>query len=198
MREIIKDFSIGYGLDGGGYEFESCKVAGHKFLYLDSGLDYLPIGQNQCDFVVCSPGGRESLPEFLWQTDTVPFYDSLGTLAGYENIVEVFRRCDSGLVYESDRECDCNGYYDEDHVWNYSGNFSDAPHPKCERCEGDGYVLSPGFTYSTYERMDGEDLYFHPFAWLAILSDCAHFSQSHDDQKSDTEYPILVDRQKEA
>jgi len=169
MQGAIESFTVGYGLDGGGHEFESCKVAGNKFLYLDSGLDYLPTGQNQCDFVVIRPHRQWTPPKFLWQRHQEQYCDALFTRL-YEWRVSVWQLSASGEVYDSERDCHCHGRTREG-AWEFTGNWLDKPWPDCPRCEGTGYVESPAFGYGAYEALDMDDYRRHPLAWLAFMTE---------------------------
>jgi len=170
MREIIKDFSNGYDLDAGGYQFEGCRVADGEYLYLDAGLDHLPVDREGCDFLVASARYVWSPPPLLWEAAETAYCDALGARL-YRREVSLYRKVSSGLVLDSERSCNCHGRPDGAR-WECTGNLLGDPYPSCERCEGTGYVDSPGFNYATYAAIDSEDTYRHPWLWFAAVS-CA-------------------------
>ena len=45
--------------------------------------------------------------------------------------------------------------YDGDLYFEHTGNSSDKAYPDCHRCEGDGYVDSPGGWWAVYALQDG-------------------------------------------
>jgi len=42
--------------------------------------------------------------------------------------------------------------------WQITGNPLDQPHPQCERCEGDGIVVSTGGAWALYEEVDAVEI----------------------------------------
>ena len=168
MEETARHFSIGYDLDGGGYEFEPVTIDDRDFLYLDCGLDYLPLpDRHDIDFVVLDTSypytPTKQLPKFLVGIDDTHVY--------------VSRRTEHGVFDDSDRECNCHGHKpgtfeaQQREDWVYTGNTYDKPNPQCERCEGHGYVDSPGAFYAGYTRAYEADEDYHPFFWLAVALD---------------------------
>jgi len=42
-------------------------------------------------------------------------------------------------------------------LWVFTGDVRDDPYPDCHRCQGDGYVISPGGCWALYERQWDEE-----------------------------------------
>lgn len=133
-RKLVARCTFGYDLDSGGYEWEIAlpeknlpKDLG-TVLLLDSGLDYLPIGQGSSSIAFCAflPGNRElSLPDVIEEEDG-------------DRYVLVFR----GLFETTDRHCTCVEWEERE--------GTGEVHPDCHRCDGDGTLESPGGAYGLY------------------------------------------------
>jgi hypothetical protein len=92
-----------------------------------------------------------------------------------------------GALNETDRDCHCHGkkqcpnceqevpyddasfcpacgtaYLDEhgklrQNAWEFTGNCMDKPYPDCNRCEGDGFVISDGGKWALYGLHEEDD-----------------------------------------
>lgn len=155
--EAIKRANYGYDLDGGGYSFEEAPptLGGAVIVWTDPDLDYLGLSDVM--------PGRDfyglSCPVFAFAPNSGHFrpYDFRRT---YKDGDDTYVRICHGDFTETDRECHCHGKWGPD-GWEATGDTSDDPHPECERCEGDGYVVSPGGEWAIYaleEEDDGDEL----------------------------------------
>jgi hypothetical protein len=206
---LVRQWTLGYDLDGGGHEFEEpsggyWKTTGDcVLLWEDPDLDYI-IGSD----ILRGQDGTADLLVIAPNTGHHPAYqfpslyverDSDGDVVTYKRLVE-------GHLRISDRECYCHGkfvehtgaageadepeppeivvqwlneqtddvgdYLDSDvreHVlldvdgevkavnlpvtWQYTGSIRDKPYPGCDRCEGGGYLDSPGGEFALYTRI---------------------------------------------
>jgi hypothetical protein len=210
------EWTLGYDLDGGGYEFEAPAnfnygrnywhrhTRGKVVLWDSPDLDYVglqdEVRQNNDwpDLLVC---GVADFPTEYVETDD-------------DGDVVTHKRIAQGVLHGGSHECSCygkldvwtgaagepdkpesiedvrrwllgdageriwNGYIGEAIVnpealrlkldrseasteeaklyWVFSGNPSDLPYPKCDRCRGDGYVDVPGGSWALYTRHYGD------------------------------------------
>ena len=188
MTPLEKLWTIGYGLDLGGYAFDSLGIpslaalqhagledAGPILCWDDPKRDDFPFGYPRSIawwklvLLVC-PADRFDMkwPDSFQRSD-------------YHYVLR-----SSGTVNESDRDCICHGRLVEwtgaagepskpedadwlraeaveqeilvevddpllDLMWDGTGNTSDRPYPSCNRCGGDGSVISPAGAYAWYE-----------------------------------------------
>jgi hypothetical protein len=145
--ERLEQLNFGYDLDGGGYSFENTTHKGLEgCVVLDSGLEYVlgesnPAADRDCVFLAFRPCGVYASLSTEWPETLESDYEE-----------EPFELLESGVLYETDHECNCHGIEsDETHVgWEFTGNVSDKPWPKCNRCDGEGYVLSEGGEWALY------------------------------------------------
>ena len=200
MTPLEKLWTIGYGLDLGGYEFEELnssnqhnnllwrlnharkpKPALKRLLcWEDPEGDYFPFGDPRergkwiLAVLLISPGsGGTVFPQTFTNR-------SRGC---------AYRLLSQGKVLKTDRDCICHGKLVEwtgaageprkpedadwlraeaveqkilvevddllpDLMWEGTGSTSDRPYPSCDRCGGDGSVISPGGVYAWYEVED--------------------------------------------
>jgi len=140
LDELEREWTIGYGLDGGGYAFEKAESIGGiepLLMWDDPDWGYIlgetPEGLDRGDTSVLyvAPGpasSRDDWPELLEDDDG----DSLWELA-----------C-NGWLAETDRECD----------WCGPGtDATDEEKASCKHCDGDGYVVSPGGGWAAYKAV---------------------------------------------
>jgi hypothetical protein len=164
-EQRLKELSWGYGLDGGGYEFENStwenlEVIG-AVVWESPDPDYVPWVYNlgdkrfhdiSCPIYAFIPqsgfGCEREWPQRLGEDDPESYQ---------------YRLVATGMVQETDRECDCHGkWVPEDNdfwkaSWQLSGSPGDDPHPKCPRCEGSGYVNSSAGQWAVYEEFEVEE-----------------------------------------
>tara|TARA_Y100000310_G_scaffold162652_1_gene162609 strand:+ start:134 stop:751 length:618 start_codon:yes stop_codon:yes gene_type:complete len=198
MTDLTRNWTLGYDLDTGGYEFEEPAEdsfwhgkpvllwEGPDADYIDSDWDV----DGDADLMVVAPNSghfqRYDFPE------------------SYTDGVQIFRKVGGGDLRPSDHECNCTGrlvawcgaagepQVPENPVdvlkwlqeagedaekliaddlcdsilldldgeirafaapvfWEGSGNSKDKPYPRCDRCDGEGHVDSPGGEYAIYE-----------------------------------------------
>lgn len=175
-KKWLQEVSYGYGLDGGGYEFEYpdprqfpvlLKAVPAALLWDDPDPDYVPwiydASGSQfdhygltCPIYVFDPhvgfGGSE--PEW---PKRICCLDDPET--------DHYRLVGTGRLAESERDCDCHGHWcvNEDDLWKAQWAMGERDsegnmhaHPKCPRCEGDAYVTSHGGYWALYS-MEVED-----------------------------------------
>lgn len=170
-------FEYGYDLDGGGHEVEDVTEADHPWsacIFWDD-PDYDCVGLSDI-----MKGGPLSTVFLFAQNsghftgwvypDVVPYKDT--TYVKYAQ----------GCFNETDHECNCHGgppgLDSEDSKkwleltdsmglsteqltavlqaveWEGTGDTSDSPYPLCKRCDGDGYVTSPGGEWAVYRATE--------------------------------------------
>jgi hypothetical protein len=136
-------------MDGGGYSWENVdpELLGIDGLVAwdDPDFDYLT-GE--------TPVHGESLV-FFWN----PWgFDTKWPLT-YKDGEYTYRLLERGVFYERDHECNCHGRYnlDEPLGWEFTGDSSDDPYPKCDRCEGDGYLTGEPGDYAVYVMFSEDD-----------------------------------------
>lgn len=146
--ERLTQLGYAYDLDCGGYEWENvtdgplaslaCVVWDDPDLDHVIGYDAIPREHRHgsCALLALAPNSGHWAAT-VWP-ERIPYDDE----------------CDrvlvaSGHLYETDHECMCHGR-DNDGEWEYTGDASDAPHPGCQRCDGDGYVTSDGGEWAFY------------------------------------------------
>lgn len=67
-------------------------------------------------------------------------------------------------------------------AWDFTGNYTDKPHPECERCEGDGFVDSPGGCWAIYRHdanAEEDEVVPAPHGLLAELREAAEACGRH-------------------
>ena len=164
-KERLTELAVGYGLDGGGYEFENptnpTLLAIGCVIWESPDLDYFcgfdAIGHGQAaDLLAFAPRGIFGNAAVFPLTLPGPWED------------RTYHRIASGYLSENEHECNCYGVHDLDEPlgWEFTGNVNDKPYPKCERCNGDGYVLSEGGSWAIYECQEVEH---------DTCGDCNHF-----------------------
>jgi hypothetical protein len=140
------EWTIGYGLDGGGYSLEPATEGPlaelGALIWDDPDWSYLP-GETpagcrgeSCLLAVSPNDGHFQSQEWP-KTIPSPWEDSHYVLTA------------TGYLNETDRDCDWCGAGCADE--------SQAQRDKCTRCDGDGYVTSPGGDYAAYILTDKED-----------------------------------------
>lgn len=147
--------TIGYDLDGGGYAFEpSPHFDEHTCVWNDPDCDYFPIG----DDMRCAISGEMSEVHFR------PF---MGEPEGgwpesyHDKDGDRWELIGQGRLYTTDRDCNCHGKPDPEGLagvgWTFTGDaYNDPARPDCHRCEGDGYVESPGGAFAVYVMRDAD------------------------------------------
>jgi|6_EtaG_2_1085325.scaffolds.fasta_scaffold62706_3 hypothetical protein len=150
--ERITEINNGYGLDGGGYSFEN-PDADHPLantgvlLWDDPDLDYF-LGSD----VVPHEHRYASCMVLVFAA-----YDGSYTFpnAWLDDDDDKITKVCEGVTYGTDRECNCHGQPNDGQTpWLYTGNCMDVPYPNCDRCDGDGYLDSPGGTWAIYAYID--------------------------------------------
>jgi hypothetical protein len=145
-------WTVGYGLDDGGYAFEpvDCDsgVPG-DLQWDDPDTNYFPFGAEEVDY------GRGLSLVLLIQT-CWPGLPNAWPVTYTDDNGDRYDLRSHGTVEESDRDCGCNGLAmaerDDEHriVWEFTGNGRDPAYPECPRCDGTGYVTSPGGAFAWY------------------------------------------------
>jgi hypothetical protein len=137
---LAERWTIGYDLDGGGYEFEPAGEPG-MLIWDRPDWDYFPFGDRKGDLLLIDayPAGydHKSMPAF--------WVDSSG---------QKYKLVSEGTVLETEHECGCWGHIDTDtDEWEFTGCASEGndPYPDCHRCDGTGYVESPGGFFAWYD-----------------------------------------------
>lgn len=142
--EQIKAINIGYGLDGGGHTFTEPPKALEglgAFVWDDPDNDYFPcrsdnnprLEELSCPVLAFAPQDGH-FERTIWPTEYVD--DS-----GHTMVLQW-----DGIVYGTDRECDC--VLDNEEYPDTDG---------CTRCSGDKYIDSPGGEFAIYARKAEED-----------------------------------------
>lgn len=148
----LKQLSIGYDLDGGGYEFEAAPDALGPCVavWTDPDFDYLPIERPRGYYSL-------SLPMFALAPNSGHFRRHEFPQSFIDSDGDTYRLVSSGVLYGSDRDCHCHGMADVSGAWFYTGNYMDGADPNCERCDGTGYIDSAGGEWALYALADDED-----------------------------------------
>jgi len=176
----LKELSVGYGMDGGGYEFEDAPepLGGAVVVWGDPDLDYLGLQDEDRDcpvdlFAFAPNSGhfpRHEFPKSFKEGD------------------QRYVRVNQGDLPESQPECNCNGHLavftgaagepqkplsggqvakflkagalieddvedGDELVWEFSDKTADTPYPDCDRCDGDGFVTSSGGEWAFYRLL---------------------------------------------
>lgn len=178
---LITRLNHGYGLDGGGYSFEPVTegpledkgiVAWDSFdadyiglhEYMEAGDDfYFAPFASDCDWPATLPGAwddtvlRKVAEGHLFETEHEcvchGVLDEWCGAAGEPreplDREAVKRFLAAGVRKAEDAEGDL--------FYRGTGNPSDAAYPDCHRCDGDGYVESPGGAWAIYRSETIED-----------------------------------------
>lgn len=178
-HDQLRQLSVGYDLDGGGYEFERAPDgldADDVVVWDDPDLDYLGlqdvvrIGDFSCPVFAFAPGDLDY--EFPESYEA----EGLGTMV----------RVATGVLHHTTHECNCHGKLmawtgaagepekpidrekaigwlasgeatvdqgsrDTDKLYfEHTGNPSDPAFPDCDRCGGEGRVPSSGGAWAIY------------------------------------------------
>jgi len=167
---LVKEWNLGYDLDGGGYSFERVRgtplgsaielllheeglplgtaqnIVEGLLMWDSPDLDYIigsdDLPRHQADLLLIAPGYNHD--NMSWP-DKIPEPDAEGNLGNL-----MFEKRAGGELYETDHQCSwCEG---AGHVRPEGAERSD-----CTRCDGDGYVNSPGGAWAIYERVEIEN-----------------------------------------
>ena len=183
-KEYLRNISIGYDLDGGGYEFEAADIDGLRELpcaiWSDPDLDYMGLQDSAYDYYSLSCPILAFAPN-SGHFEAVNYPERIGSGDS------IYQKRSSGIVQGSDRDCNCQGevgvcsgvsgmelsreqcaQYAEAGInmdlafknrvaWEYTCDSSDKPRPDCDRCDGTGYVDSMGGEWAIYSLVDDLD-----------------------------------------
>lgn len=182
----IKALNYGYDLDCGGHTFEKAPEAlGGAVVTLDDpDFDYFPIERPDdyyglsCPFLAFAPNSghfeAHEFPEEVEINGEMYFKVCEGQMYGSDREchchgklvewtgaageprepvgTEAIQWMASGKVRVDEDARSAEKLYFE-----HTGNTSDLPYPSCDRCEGDGYVDSPGGEWAIYAIKPEED-----------------------------------------
>lgn len=159
-EDAIKQLNNGYDLDGGGYTFERPP----------EGLQGLGCYVWDSPDVDCVPWVRDAVDYWKHSLHVYAFAPQDGHFPEtkwpekYTEDEWTRKLVAHGRLTTTDRSCHCHGYWAQDpddahkQAWNFTGNTKDDPWPNCDRCDGDGYVVSQGGEWALYTLAD-EDAY---------------------------------------
>lgn len=152
QSNACKECTIGYGLDGGGYEFEVFKGfwGDSVVCWDDPDFDYFPFPEAMPRHIKRHLFGVVVLFHPTWGFGSEHKFPLLIIRKNGEKL----RRISCGWLNETDRDCHCHGEFDRSGQWEFTGNVTDTPYADCERCNGDGYVISPGGQWAIYAQVE--------------------------------------------
>jgi hypothetical protein len=150
--EFAESFNVGYDLDGGGYSVDRPEAVSPwakaaTFTY-DGDLGYFGIEEprkhrGHCTMLAIAPNDGH-----------YPEHNFPDAVAGPDEWEGEWRKIDNGAMCASDHGCMwCGPGTGEDE----GGDGPEARRPNCTRCDGEGYVDSPGFEWALYAFIDSED-----------------------------------------
>jgi hypothetical protein len=160
----LKDLTVQWGLDGGGYSWENPKdypalakpVAGAVIWENPDHAYFLgedPCGRGKTDVLALSPGGfGYASPHFLdamiaaqWGYPERAWPNPIKDRRGY-----VYDLCANGTIYEHETECfACEGHG----TWE---NEKTGHTRKCTRCGGDGVIPVEAGSWACYVMRRGQ------------------------------------------
>ena len=199
MDPLCKLATIGYDLDGGGYAFEPGADDWLGYCVLDSGVDYL----HWCyegHKITSRIGGHSMVCVFDVHAsdDHMPLLACIGD--------RVYVKLHAYTVHETDHDCNCHGRpLDPDVVtaapddWEWTGNTMDEPYPNCDRCEGEGYVISPGGVMAFYATIDRVLQHFkeNPITLAGFLHQRSAYSAAEGIDNEPAAVQVAIDALKE-
>lgn len=156
---LIHEWNIGYDLDGGGYSFEYADppvvaaVAEANMARVISEYVLLSWDQPDLDYVTSGdvvPGGyrRATADLLLIVPNGGQEAEWPPTIRENNDDETELHLIAEGVLFETDHDCS----------WCGAGTGTEpSPDPNCQRCDGDGYVNSPGGAYGIYERREVEE-----------------------------------------
>lgn len=194
--ELLREWTLGYDLDCGGYEFSAAEEP------LAQGLVAADVDEDALESIVCLETSGGELDYIFGERingDILIVNAGSGFLPDvyeftHDGALHRYRRVDSGELYETDRECHCHGQLQawtgaagepkeplpwsklhpwlregtvyvapdvssdvQEFYWECTGSVTDKPYPDCTRCEGEGYVTSPGGTWAVYKEVEVDE-----------------------------------------
>lgn len=173
----LRAFELGYDLDGGGYtvdevqDFGGENAIGNVAVWERPDCDYFPFmecSHNDVDMLVFDMNGWPEWPQrvtigdshyALIEDGSVGESDHEcnchGMFSGVDGPSDMKRRIAKAVIAAIPNNTDdftrleeCLG------EWECSGDSGDPPYPFCQRCDGDGYVLSPAGSWAAYRSTD--------------------------------------------
>jgi len=157
VDDVIRQLNNGYDLDGGGYTFENPPEGLQGlgcFIWDDPDPDCVPWIRDGVDY------WKYGLHVYAFAPQDGHFRETEWP-ASYVEDEWTRKLIAHGSLATTDRECHCHGKWVQDddpqkQKWEFTGNVKDSPWPSCDRCDGDGYVVSQGGEWALYALSDDD------------------------------------------